>query len=303
MPISKRHQALPLLLLPLLVCACGHRDTATADVSTPEPVVSQRITRDGDRMAVAPAERPAVSPEVSTLPVPLPIVGETRNPDYWSLTAASIDEAGGVSSSSSATAAATAPPSRPVGGGGSSPRRAGALLAPVTVYAGRIQSDSTASLWLVALPIAFQAEPGFAKPLSRIDVTLTLGEHGGWSLIAIPSIGFKGLRHGPLPLPLGPIQYYFRSDELFSTLEQAGASHQASWSFSSREQQALATRTTCFAVVMAPAGTHEIATAVVHSVLRFSPGPEATVVVGDAHLNIALAAPPRPLPNGPLGTL
>jgi hypothetical protein len=159
-------------------------------------------------------------------------------------------------------------------------------------------------LWLLALPMSFQAANGFDKPLTRVDLTLNLGDTvanaaeaspgstsqtalkptkaqrltGDWTLSPIKDVGYSGLRFGPNPMPDGPFQYWFRSDQLIGVLVQDDGRERAAWRLHHTDGSPIPGTTTWYGVIAAPKGAkHAVAT--VQAKLWFTRGNEATVTL------------------------
>lgn len=288
---------LPLVLGGLaLLAGCGGT-ARTGDQPGPAatPAAPRATAEDLSEIhdsAVVTAEQPEWSAATSTLPIPLPTDGDLPQ-DYWSEIARSL-AAKDVGTSAPTSGALLAPPPGAAGSTTASTAAtaesggqggAGMLLVPAELRPGVIHLG--ADRYLLALPVAFQPEMGFARPLHAFVIHLRLA--GSGSILDIPGIGFSGLRHGPLPLPSGREQFYFREIDLASRLAVATPAAEATWRLDRGTASAAPTHAILYGVLTLPAGARAV-DAVVEAQLRFTTGPEATVQAPLAHVHIDLGA-------------
>jgi hypothetical protein len=197
---------------------------------------------------------------------------------YWSGVSATIDDTG-TTSADAASAGVT---------------QAGTVVIARDVYAGRIQESGPRSLFLLELPVRFEPQAHFIRPLRGITVQLRLADHREWSLLTIPHLGFIGLRQGPMPMPGGPACFYFEAEELGAAASMDAGSHQALWPIRNHDFSPIAATNRLYAVILAPPGAHDVANAVVSATLHFSPGDEGSVTTPETRISISLGASDRP---------
>ncbi len=226
--------AVPMLALLLSGCASDRADTAATPPPARAPELSLPSSEEGVMIAV---DSPDWSSEVSSVEIPLP-TDRDYPPGYWAIIARDLDQTAPIAQpTSSATAPAVAgapeaPPaatSTPAASLAAAPEavRAGVLLVPRVVHAGSIHDHP--GCYLFAMPLAFQPERGFAAPLRRVSVAVDLSSGSGFGLISIPHIGVFGLRHGPQPMPDGPIAFAFRADQLDALVHMKGTPQRGGW--------------------------------------------------------------------------
>jgi hypothetical protein len=145
----------------------------------------------------------------------------------------------------------------------------------------------------MVLPLTFKANAGFDKPLTRIDLAIDLGgDSRGWSILPITDVGYEGLRFGPNPMPDGPFQYWFRSDQLIPSLERNEDRTRAGWRLRHPDGSRLPAVSTWYGVIAAPKGSRR-AGATVQARMWFSPGDEATVLLPAQRIGVDLVEPPK----------
>lgn len=253
----------------VLVVGCG--DDRPERVAEMKPVSLERELPETDPEAVAlTVDAPATSAESVSLPVRVETPKTTEA--YWSVTAAEIANHG----------------ERPAGTAGTID--AGSLVLPRSVHPGRVHGSDT---WLIEMPVVYAASAGFDRPLTRIDVTLTLsGEAKDWRIMAIRDVGHRGLRFGPVPPAQdGGDSFWFRSDQLWPALERVENAGEAAWTLEQQDVEPLPTEAPLYAVVTAPKGAKR-AKASIDARVWFAKGGEATLTLPTASIAIELTPPP-----------
>jgi hypothetical protein len=289
----------PALALALGGCS-GDQDRATAEA--PPPAVAPELTTlDSEQGTVVPVDRPDWGSDTTSLAVPLP-TSIDYPPGYWAIVARDLDAPPAAADAASAPASAAAisaapapatagPASAPAIAGGAplapaaSVVRAGVLLVPRELRAGSVHDHQ--GRYLLAMPLAFQPDPGFATPLNRISVAIELAGAGGFGIVTIPRIGVFGLRHGPQPVPDGPVGFAFRADQLDALLRLKGSPRHGGWRLNGYDGGPAPTHEIFYAVLEAPAGARET-DAVVRVALHFTPGDEGLVLAQDIHVHIGV---------------
>jgi hypothetical protein len=303
------HRTLPLLAAIVAVAAvtaCGQRQESDAAKPAPEP---KRVAPQAghDVAATFAIGEPAASPE--TVSVPVVFALDQRAHGFWAVSSDEIANSG------------TRP--KATGGGPWPTVDAGELVMPSRVHPGRINGAAGGEdddLYLLEIPLAFHGRSGFDKPLTRIDLQLSLGtaataeastakptaeqqkeqarqrqaraeEVRGWSIMMLRDVGHAGLRYGPPPgKPNDPDRYWFRSDQLLAAMRLNGGAQYAAWRILSTDRRTIPPQKTCYAVLSAPRGSHG-GTAEMQARLWFSPGDEATVVLPAQTIAIDFAPP------------
>jgi hypothetical protein len=284
--------------LPLVVAAlaglagCGDREQARV-VETPPPSNEKAMPQHEPPPVALAVEDPDAA---GALAVPVTLTLDDHPQGYWSVTSDQIANTG-VSDAQPKERPAAAP--APVKGGAQPAKTwptvdAGDLVLPSTIEPGRIEDVADGrELWLMVLPLNFKARGGFDKPLTRIDLAMDFAEAKGWSILPIKDVGYEGLRYGPNPMPDGPFQYWFRSDQLIPALMREEDRERGAWRLRHADGSQLPAMSTWYGVIAAPKGEHRAAVTV-QARLWFTAGYEANVLLPPTR--VALDFHPRAKP-------
>ncbi len=306
---------------------CGHRQDRQI-VDQPE---HQGATQAPPLVVKSPVTTISVeepSADAQTFSVPVVIELDDIPEGFWSVSSADIANAADGSSPAKtpqpsapkAAAHKTATHGAPATASSWHAVDAGELVLPATLHPGRVEMNGRAArgaaaeprishiyadtheVYLLKIPIEYRANAGFDKPLTRIDVTVTLGDtvasaqpaspgmvaprqpkssyartSSDWAIKPIKDLGYNGLRHGPNPMPDGVEEYYFLGDQMLAALVADVPYLNAYWSIKASQKQ-IPGKTDWYAQLLVPKGASR-GTITVQAKLWFSPGDEAVVVL------------------------
>jgi hypothetical protein len=279
-----RIRPLPALLAAAaaLLAACGSTEPTAAQAPEPAPARHHAdATPMPEEGSLAGCDQPDWSDPASQavgLPVP-----HATDASYWSLSARDADS--GNLGAPQDVELAQAPDRNGVPAPSIHAARAGAFLVQRSLHAGRIHGIGR-DCWLIAMPVVFMPDAGFAPPLSRISVALDLSRGRGWGVIAVPSVGWYGLRRAPGDTG-APGPFYFRAPDLAGELNLAGEPARAGWRLDRTDTRAMATQGVLYALLVGPSGGAEI-DAVVRARLRFTEAGEGFADVPPTHVRISV---------------
>ncbi|MBA3709009.1 MAG: hypothetical protein H0W83_09350 [Planctomycetes bacterium] len=346
-PLRHDLSLLSATLVSLTLVACGHRDApAPVAEAASDDVPSATLSRPS--VPTIAVEDPAATTAVDSTPVIVRL--DDRPEGFWAVKSSEIANAAASEGAYPAAPETTAAPARAKSDKTDKTDKeskpepvwrtvdAGALQVPHTVRPGRLIMNgptqkgaeaepqfefplaATHECFLLKVPMTYVAAAGFDKPLTRVDVTLVLGDvvgemaapspgnqpaapqksgkkrslSGLWQIQDINAVGFSGLRFGPNPMPDGPEQFYFLSERLLGRLNDTRPINASYWRVDANAARAIPGEIDVFALLVVPKKSRQ-GVATLQAKMWFTPGNEATVVLPAQTLQISfdpLVEPP-----------